>query len=303
MPTRAYARSLGGFTLVELMVVLVIVAMLASLTLAGLSGVRERAKADKTRSTIRKINAVIQPMYESYATRRVPATGSSPRTRAENRLRNIRVVMTVEMPDLWDDVGFAFPASFNWAQNAVHRRYTAYKTAVNAVTAASDPRFTRYESAETLMMIMSRSGFEPDCMAAFRADEIGDIDRDGAAEFWDGWGRPIAFRRWPASFASPLLSTSTPDPLDTMRLTADWAMFPLIFSAGADEANNDPLSGASGYAFRHRTAPSWLQSLTGAIPPVPSTCVGNDNGGINAADPDQVRAASDNITNYDLLKK
>jgi len=284
------------------MVVLVIVALLASLTLAGLSGVRERAKADKTRSTIRKINAVIQPMYESYATRRVPATGSRPRDRAESRLRNIRLIMTVEMPDLWGDAGVTLPASFNWAQNAVHRRYSAYKAAVNAVTAASNPRFQKYESAETLMMILSRSGFEPDCMEAFRADEIGDIDRDGAPEFRDGWGRPIAFRRWPASFISPLISTSTPDPLDTMRVTGDWAMVPLIFSAGADEATNDPLSGASGYAFQHRTLP-WLPSLTGAIPPVPSTCVGNDNGKINAADLDEVRAASDNITNYDLLKK
>jgi hypothetical protein len=57
------------------------------------------------------------------------------------------------------------------------------------------------------------SGFEPGCMESFRADEIGDIDKDGAMEFWDGWGRPILFLRWPASFASPLLPAAQPDPL------------------------------------------------------------------------------------------
>jgi prepilin-type N-terminal cleavage/methylation domain-containing protein len=307
-PVIRVAWQARAFTLVELMVVLVIISILASLTLAGLGGVRQRAKADKTRSTIRKIDSVIQPMYESYATRRVRANGLNRTSLAQDRLRNVRVLMTVEMPDMWGDVGFAFsagPPSFTWAQNAIYRRYARYKTALNTVTPLSDPKFAMYESAETLMMILSMGGFEPGCMESFRGDEIGDIDGDSAKEFWDGWGRPILFLRWPASFASPLVNHSQPDPLDFMKVTGppvDWAMSPLILSAGPDEATNDPLGTISGYGIQYRpqppATPTWLTSLTATIPPMPSTCTGNINGAI--ADP---VAASDNITNYDLLKK
>ena len=286
-------RSTTGFTLVELMVVLVIVAMLASLTLAGLSGVRQRAKADKTRSTIRKIDSIIQPMYESYATRRVPSAGGDRLTRATSRLQNLRLLMTVEMPDLWDDVGYALPSGpggFDWARNSVFRRYSQYKTP----TAGSPPPSDDYQPAETLMMILSVGGFDSDCMASFRPDEIGDVDRDGFKEFLDGWGRPILFLRWPAAFALPLGASSQPDPLDVLRVTTDLALAPLVLSAGPDEG---------GYGIQYRQNPPWLSDLTASLPPVPfpqrwSTCLNNSNGSV--ASPQE---SSDNITNYDLITK
>jgi hypothetical protein len=69
-------------------------------------------------------------------------------------------------------------------------------------------------------------------------------------------------------------------------------MTPLIYSAGPDEALNDPLGTASGYG-RQNPAQSWLTSL-----PISTTCQGNNNGGITNAS-----AASDNVSNYDLLRK
>jgi len=287
-------RSTTGFTLVELMVVLVIVAMLASLTLAGLSGVRQRAKADKTRSTIRKIDSVIQPMYESYATRRVPApvppppATPNPSTVATLRLQNLRLLMVVEMPDAWGDVRAPLPATANWAQNALYRRYATYKMGNPARTDQLGP-------AETLMMILAMSGFDPGCMEQFRADEIVDSDGDGAKEFGDGWGKPILFVRWPAGFVPPITVTPQPDPLDVMRVTGppvDLALVPLILSAGPDEATND-LNGPSGYGIS--VGNPWLATL-----PIVSTCNGNNLG---AVDPTNPTAVSDNITNYDLLKK
>lgn len=299
-----------GFTLVELMVVLVIVALLASLTLAGLSGVRQRAKEDKTRSTIRKIDSVIQAMYGNYATRRVPATGTTRTARAISRLQNIRLVIAVEMPDNWSDVSstattLPVPA---WARNAVYRRYNAYKTSLeNGVSGATFAQ--RYPSSETLLMIIAMSGFQPDCMEQFRSDEISDIDGDGAREFSDGWGRPIAFIRWPAGFNSAFIDRTQPDPLDVMRVTAavttpfaaprDWAMTPLIYSAGPDEALNDPLGGQSGYGLQLNTAGVVGVLSTPSMSPS-STCQGNPNGGRLT---DAPAAANDNITNYDLLTK
>lgn len=60
-----------AFSLVELMVTIVIISILASLTLAGLSGVRRRGLVEKTRSTIRKIDDFVQSQYQSYCERRV----------------------------------------------------------------------------------------------------------------------------------------------------------------------------------------------------------------------------------------
>jgi hypothetical protein len=201
------------------------------------------------------------------------------------------------------------------SRNAVYRRYSAYKTALSAAPGSPFnmpvPGFTPpttygqlYGYSETLLMIVSMSGFQPDCMEQFRPDEIGDIDRDGAKEFSDGWGRPIAFIRWPAGFASPFINPLQPDPVDVMRVTApvtspfaaqsDWAMPPLIYSAGPDEATNDPFGTASGYGLQN-PGPSWLGSL-----PIDSTCQGNLNGSVIPAN---AAATSDNITNYDLLTK
>ena len=63
-----------AFTLIELLVVFIIISILSSLMLAGLAGARQRAKTDKTKSTIRKIDSVIRPMFDSYRTRRVALT-------------------------------------------------------------------------------------------------------------------------------------------------------------------------------------------------------------------------------------
>jgi prepilin-type N-terminal cleavage/methylation domain-containing protein len=94
-----------AFTLIELLVVVVIITVLASLSLAGLAGARQRAKIDKTRSTIRKIDAIIRPMYDSYRTRRVAvASSANRRTSATAQLAARRTLMLYEMPDTWSDV-------------------------------------------------------------------------------------------------------------------------------------------------------------------------------------------------------
>ncbi|MFM8890673.1 MAG: type II secretion system protein, partial [Planctomycetia bacterium] len=137
-----------GFTLVELLVAVIIISILGSLSLAGLATARQRAKTDKTLSTIRKIDAVIRPMFDSYRTRRVSATtvagvpnptggqctrctsGNDAAIAAWKQLVARRRLMLEEMPDCWDDVyqqsGMPSDAT------AAARRYAAAKQAVAA---------------------------------------------------------------------------------------------------------------------------------------------------------------------------
>lgn len=278
----------GAFTLVELMVVIVILGILASLSLAGLAVTRQRARIAKTRSTIRKISEIITPHYESYLSRRVTAStnsGGDRRALALERLQALRFLLVTEMPDQWSDV------NGNAAITAPARRYATYKAALGNTLSPA------YESAECLAMIVSRGGFAPDAMENFRTDEFGDIDGDGAPEFHDGWGRPIAFIRWPSGY--PGFSQTTPDPFDPMGVSGagqgrDWAVTPLIYSPGPDESVNDPLSGTqSGYGLWGAFQGGWL-SLPNLATTRPTNAT-NLPGSVK----DPV-AARDNITNLDL---
>jgi prepilin-type N-terminal cleavage/methylation domain-containing protein len=301
-PNRPARRA---FTLVELMVVIMIIVILSSLTLAGLAGVRQRAREDKTKSTIRKIDAIIRPMYDSYRTRRVQVpAGFAPPIAAMEKLVRLRRLMVFEMPDSWSDV--PTPADFaNTDPNSIFGAQPGLRTAavrsytfIKETASPSD----MYGSAECLHMILSTGGFEPDALEFFRPDEIGDLDKDGAPEFWDGWGRPIAFFRWAPGFSEPysLVQKADPanahDPLDPWNLDpTGFALIPLIFSAGPDESTNDPLStAASGYGLA-RLANGWsgedLSSL--CDPNGPTAFVG----GPDVANP---TAFQDNITNHDL---
>jgi prepilin-type N-terminal cleavage/methylation domain-containing protein len=279
-----------AFTLVELMVVLVIISLLSSLTLAGLGVARGRAKADKTRSTIRKLNEIVVPLYESHLFRRVaiPAGLVSRTAVAQTRLVRQRLLVAQEMPDSWSDVYSLSSLPPNATGPA--RSYAAHRPVAPT---------TQYENSECLAMIVLRGGCDPEAAEQFRADELGDIDGDGAAEFQDGWDHPIMFIRWPVGFGSSLQSQNAsqqPDPFDPLQVSAlvafptgapqrDYATIPLIVSGGADKD----------YGITTGTA-VWTSLLSMPSPPY-TLRIG---GPIAAGTVIDIKAARDNITNHDL---
>ena len=327
---RAIKRRCRAFTLIELLVVFIIISILSSLMLAGLAGARQRAKTDKTKSTIRKIDSVIRPMFDSYRTRRVdisvsvtfPAAYSlKPNLRdAFKRMFLRRTLLMREMPDSWSDVPSS-PTAFNAlpylpvTQTAAVRSYTYYRLSLPTYPDPINPLqqlpggTPAYESAECLFMILSRSGFESDALEMFRSDEIGDIDNDGAKEFWDGWGRPIAFMRWAPGFTGSLIQVAdgalSHDPLDPYRVDTQstttaqaYALIPLIYSSGPDGSTVETSDDKTGYGLEVMKT-GWSGLDLGNL-----TAQQNFNvltpGTI---DPSFPLDASDNITNHDLLKK
>jgi prepilin-type N-terminal cleavage/methylation domain-containing protein len=289
-----------GFTLVELLVVLVIISILSSLTLAGLAVAQRRSKADKTRSTIRKLNEIIVPHYESFLRRRVPLPNSN---LAAARLERLRTLSLVRMPDSWLDVastGIGSTGTFSsgsttipaWAWDGVSRGYGATRAGLPPSTANDFP------SSECLYLIVSQGLQEPDALEQFRSDEMGDADGDGALEFHDGWRQPIMFVRWPVGFASIIQSQNAalqPDPFDPSRVSTvvnypsgnvqrDYAVVPLICSAGAD--------GEYG-----------ISTGTTAWSSVASLVTIRIDTGTTAPGTSSYPAARDNITNHDLTTK
>lgn len=274
----------SGFTLVELMVVGTVIAILATLSAAGLAATRHRVRAEKTRNTIRKLHEIVVGHHESYLRRRVPFTASATSHRANGaaKLEAVRRLMVYEMPDCWADVA-ASPA-------VVANTLPAYlQTGPVLGYPGSRPASIApaLEGAECLYMIVSRGGIEPDLMEQFRSDEIGDTDGNGAPEFLDGWGNPIGFIRWAPGFAGSVLqkpdAVNFHDPFDPQRNdAAGYALVPLIVSAGPDGLVGINLS------------TGWLSAASLASLVTARPTVGTVDGST---------ASLDNITNHDLVTK
>jgi len=290
-----------GFTLVELMVTLAIIAILSSLSLAGLNGARHRSKIAKTQGTLRKLNDAIVPHYESYLSRRLATVGGSPTAVATDRLGRLRLLMVREMPDSWDDVYASLPVvnalsgTNEYLKTGPVRSYAALKSSLSATL---NPDFG---NAECLHMIMSRSGFDSSWMEQFRDDETGDTDSDAAPEFRDGWNRPIRFIRWAPGFVSPVQQLDTPDPFDPLRVSGtpgnpDPRLVPLLFSSGPDGAS--ATAADDGYGITGPPATGWaaLAPITTTRPPSVTPLPGT----ISVSDP---AAARDNITSHDLSRR
>ena len=205
-----------GFTLVELLVTISIIAILASMTLVALSSAREQARVFRTRSTILKIETAIAEIYERYDDRNIgrndlsqaatdyinePATGWQFREK-QMFLMAKRDLIRKEMPHNWFEVmDFYTPSGYNDPgytllydpQPTVHRYYQMAYVAAKT-RSGSDDTVLENGSAELLYLIIAN--MNPEALAQFGPGEIGDTDGDGLLEFIDSWGKPIQFLRW-----------------------------------------------------------------------------------------------------------
>ena len=111
-----------GFTLVELLVVIMIISILASTVLFTMFQAMQQARESRAQSQVTKLNELLMARWEAYRTRpvrllQVSAPGSlaqpvsviravrqDPRGMALGRLNAIRDLMRMEMPDRVSDV-------------------------------------------------------------------------------------------------------------------------------------------------------------------------------------------------------
>lgn len=277
------ARRPRGFTMVELLVVVTIIAMLAALMLGAVQMAREATRKTKTRATIHKIDGVVMDLYESYRSRRVAVntTGMRPDDASGMRLLATRDLMRLEMPERWVDVRSSTtpPTRTPWPTltsrpalaESYYRLWFQGLLRMDRDFPTADPakpvrdegreRLNRYASAECLYMIVSLAG-GPDARGQFHGNEVGDADLDGLLEFHDGWKNPIQFLRWAPGLTGSPLQTQTffPDPLDPMTYLQNPTAVQVTAQGDHDPFDHRNLNGnafplveptfPNGYAYR-----------------------------------------------------
>ena len=253
-PKSACARP-GGFTLVELLVTVALIATLATLVMFAMHGVMEHARTVRTRAQIAKLDAIISGQYQQYHLRRVPIfipAGMSPASATKLRLNALRELMRMELPDRMSDV-IDVPVTTGMARPAVSRAYV--RAIANAATRSGQTWSKTFQGAECLFLIISvSSDGTRNALEFFRESEFGDFDADGMREILDGWGKPIEFLRWAPGLRSIIQDGDAdhPDPFDPRRIyNNNFSLYPYIYSPGPD-GEYDTVSDAS-TAMRYST--------------------------------------------------
>lgn len=175
----------AGFTLVELLVVIIIVAILSALTLGGLRSGAVRAKEGATRLLVTKLSDAVMELLEELEDLGKSATDTGA-----------------------DDLYCQLPNSRSFAMHSYPPFGTTYSAYAAGINAAANER------AECLYMILTTTGVSRSVLEALHSRDVGDTDGDGANEFLDAWGKPIDFIFSPPSTRVAL---TTPNQLPLIR--------------------------------------------------------------------------------------
>jgi prepilin-type N-terminal cleavage/methylation domain-containing protein len=271
-----------GFTLIELMVVMGIMAVLSAMIAVAVGNAQDAAKIAHTRAVIARIHTLLMDRWESYRWRRLPiqiTPGSTPAQAAQLRCNAVRELMRMELPDRWTDITDA-PVVQGMPQTAT---WTAYNAAYASYVAAypnNNPPNPTYQGADCLYMIVTMGLEENDVLENFAQTDIGtDPNNPGMPCFIDAWGNPIQFLRWAPGFTSPLqpgtvvngqwvIAPTDRDQTDPtgyygsppqngapVNAQSTFALYPLIYSGGP-ENDNDIVTGGSALRYSQTNPPN-----------------------------------------------
>ena len=209
MPRRSLSRA--GFTLVELLVVVALIAILAGLTLRVAVGVINQGREAATKTTLQKVQRLINSRLEEFNRRfggndpsslyRLETTPEyllagqmlvdNSGTKASGNARRIlaRKLLYIKY----------FPQSARELDPGLQPELYTALSALGGPNSTSDVE-TEISSAEILHDLVVNSTSLGDVgvgLDNFLNSEIADTDGDGRKEFVDGWQQPIVFYRWP----------------------------------------------------------------------------------------------------------
>lgn len=213
----------AGFTLVELLVVISIIAILAALTVRVAVGLVNEGREAGTKATISKIQRILDSRLQAFQRKygnndattqvrlkRTPewalttyltipdANGNAVALNENARLIATRKLLYIQH----------FP-QLAWELN--YRQHPGMFREPGNPTISVQPTESTVSNAEVLYDLIVNAapvGEPPIGTDSFNANETGDTDNDGRLEFVDAWGQPLRFYRWPVLLFRPDLPAS-----------------------------------------------------------------------------------------------
>ena len=212
---RRSKRSLSwrGFTLVELLLVISIIAILSTLSLAMIRTSQEEARTSATEARISQIETILSTYIEDMEFRKLPfrqaqfedcviAPNASQKYVMAQQLRERVLVdyLMSELPFQHDQVG-TFPrldySSYSGANALIAGRPTALIQQWQSLAGSSlgkDGSTTDSLSGELLYKLIEMIDFEGEsALDAIGNGAVDDTDSDNFPELVDAWGDPLRF--------------------------------------------------------------------------------------------------------------
>lgn len=191
-------RSPGGFTLVELLIVISIIAGLMAMITVVAANMITTARTAATRGTILKVHQMLEERRDAFV---------------YYQLQRGQIALAISV--------VKNSGNYNDRQARqlapVVARKLLFKQALpqhHGERSLSNPNATppivnqvkNADSSELLYWVLTSStafGIPAEGSFQFNGSELGDTDNDGLLEIIDGWGQPLRFYRWPTRLVRP----------------------------------------------------------------------------------------------------
>lgn len=204
--TRRPQSARSGFTLIEILMVIGLIALLAGVLIVAVGGVVGSAKEAATKATIRKVDSLLTKRMEAFNRAIIDqdkvSSGSG---------KTPTYVQAAQLESFYRQ---APSVAKVLARKRVFRQYFPQRFSevpAGSLTYDTSKHVSETESAEMLYYFLTTlPGYGIDAPDGdnFTNNEIADTDSDGLKEIVDGWGQPLRYYRWPTRLVRPGTTSS-----------------------------------------------------------------------------------------------
>jgi prepilin-type N-terminal cleavage/methylation domain-containing protein len=194
----------AGFSLIEILVVIGLIAFLTAALVAVVPRVANASKVAATRATIKKVDELLNDRingFRRWILRQDQQAGSGIPSYVDLGIyqqvgNNLQVAKAICIKKLF--------------AQAFAQTYSELPSSIQTANPRTGPQGLG-DSAGCLYLILTKGPLfdtEPPSAADLKALEVVDTDGDGIPEIVDAWGQPLRFYRWPTRLVRP--STVSP---------------------------------------------------------------------------------------------